>query len=270
MVNDLELYHHGIKGMKWGVRRYQNKDGSLTKAGQKRYNKEMERLEAEKKKLKETAKTRSAAQAKKDKMDKLKSEVEDLKNGKDTSETPADKRTRLLKSTDPKELYKDRDALTTNELNERLNRIDTEARLQSKATADQAKTGYDAVMGKMDKSAKTIRTVTNLYKSVDEAYSTTANSTIGKMVAKKLGIDVPKNTFNYNDVMNKVAKNDMTVKELQEAANATNNLRKLYDYKNSLGSDGKPTSKNNNGRNISESDVEDMINRILDDRESMK
>lgn len=31
------LAHHGIKGMRWGVRRYQNADGSLTGAGQKRY-----------------------------------------------------------------------------------------------------------------------------------------------------------------------------------------------------------------------------------------
>lgn len=32
-----ELAHHGIPGMKWGVRRFQNKDGSLTAAGKKRY-----------------------------------------------------------------------------------------------------------------------------------------------------------------------------------------------------------------------------------------
>lgn len=30
-----ELYHHGIEGQKWGVRRYQNQDGSLTAMGKK-------------------------------------------------------------------------------------------------------------------------------------------------------------------------------------------------------------------------------------------
>ena len=34
-ITSNELYHHGVKGMKWGVRRYQNKDGSLTPAGKK-------------------------------------------------------------------------------------------------------------------------------------------------------------------------------------------------------------------------------------------
>ena len=38
-LNEDELYHHGIKGQKWGVRRYQNPDGSLTPAGQNRLEK---------------------------------------------------------------------------------------------------------------------------------------------------------------------------------------------------------------------------------------
>lgn len=38
-MTELELMHYGILGMKWGVRRYQNKDGTLTNAGKKRLQK---------------------------------------------------------------------------------------------------------------------------------------------------------------------------------------------------------------------------------------
>ena len=41
MIN--ELYHHGIKGQRWGIRRFQNKDGTLTPAGQKRRAKEYDK-----------------------------------------------------------------------------------------------------------------------------------------------------------------------------------------------------------------------------------
>ena len=40
-----ELYHHGIKGQKWGVRRYQNEDGTLTEAGRKRVTNHLGKIE---------------------------------------------------------------------------------------------------------------------------------------------------------------------------------------------------------------------------------
>lgn len=56
-MNQNELYHHGILGQKWGVRRYQNKDGSLTAAGKRKYGTKanFEKVMAAKKRAKKAA-----------------------------------------------------------------------------------------------------------------------------------------------------------------------------------------------------------------------
>ena len=81
--------HHGIKGMRWGVRRYQNKDGTLTKAGQKRYNKEMEKIKEEKRVLANQAKTK----AKLDKLDAARKGLENLRDKLNGVKKPEEKKT---------------------------------------------------------------------------------------------------------------------------------------------------------------------------------
>lgn len=89
-----ELYHHGILGQKWGVRRYQNSDGSLTDEGRKRYGITDEKIE------------KMAARAEKqgDKLAKRAKKVAE-KNGIDISEKPTTKQESKIKL--PKEIEDD-------------------------------------------------------------------------------------------------------------------------------------------------------------------
>lgn len=45
--HDDYVTHHGVLGQKWGVRRYQNADGSLTEAGKKKYSKRFNKAYSE-------------------------------------------------------------------------------------------------------------------------------------------------------------------------------------------------------------------------------
>ena len=45
LMHSDEIRHHGVKGQRWGVRRFQNKDGSLTSAGLKKQSRDQEKQE---------------------------------------------------------------------------------------------------------------------------------------------------------------------------------------------------------------------------------
>lgn len=216
-----ELQHHGILGMKWGVRRYQNADGSLTEKGQKRYNKEEKKI--------------NKAQSKIDKMNAKKSKLEVKKNrikGEEPKEeTVEEKRERLLKSNNAKEIYENKELLTTYELNDRINRIDTEARLKSKIVEEHEKTGLEYVNEKMNKASTTINNATNMFKKIDDAYSAVANSAIGKTLANKLGIEAPRKEHESLDSFIKNIK-FKTNKEIQEESQRQSNIEKLNNFNN--------------------------------------
>ena len=82
VINDGELYHWGIKGMRWGVRRYQNKDGSLTAAGKKRLKAENDKLKAREEVIKNKEKNKARVAKLAAKKAELDAREEDLKGNK--------------------------------------------------------------------------------------------------------------------------------------------------------------------------------------------
>lgn len=71
-----ELYHYGIKGQRWGIRRFQNPDGTLTEAGRKRVRRNEIRIDKAKVKSKRYAARAATNRMKSDKYDMKKTKVQ--------------------------------------------------------------------------------------------------------------------------------------------------------------------------------------------------
>lgn len=194
--DDEYLEHWGIKGMKWGRRRFQNKDGSLTPEGKKRYG-----------------------------------------DNDDTPETEEHKQARrasALKSTDAQEIYKNRDVLTTGEINERLSRLDAEKRLARamEESLPKKKTFTDRV----DKALTVGRKLSEVYDFMQKPAM--------KALAKQLGLAKvePPKTFNLDKFMENI--DTKSNQEVADTLKRVTNTAKLQEaWKKAKDKHGKDLDK---------------------------
>lgn len=118
---EYELYHHGTKGMKWGIRRYQNKDGSLTPAGRKRYASEAAKLKDREKVIK----TKERTNAKIAKLESKKAELDAREKALTSSKVSA-KTTSNSKPADDTPKQKSVKDMSDDELRTVVNRMQLE------------------------------------------------------------------------------------------------------------------------------------------------
>lgn len=123
-TSDGELHHHGIIGMKWGVRRYQNKNGTLTAAGKKRYDKEVEKAKKEARILR----NRQATANKLKKLEEMKAKNKAKKNALDGKGEPEVQLSGKAAKGKNKKLLKD---MSNEEIRARVERIKLENELKS-------------------------------------------------------------------------------------------------------------------------------------------
>ena len=143
-----ELYHHGILGQKWGVRRFQNADGSLTEEGKKRYGDNGIEVNV-------TTKTDITQK--------------NLKN----QESLEAKKQEILNSRSAEELYKNANLFTTSELQAAYTRLQLEKSIQS-LSPKQISKGQQFVNSAINTTRQVADLTTNsinLYNNIAKVYN---------------------------------------------------------------------------------------------------
>ena len=209
-----ELTHWGIKNMKWGIRRFQNKDGSLTPEGGKRYNGSDYQP---RKSLGQKISDYKKASAKKKQLEKARAARAEKKRAEEEAKAKAEQRKKDVESGKIK--AKD---LTSDELKDRINRLNDEKRYKQLME----ETGHTSVIETYGKQfAK---------KMWDQAIVPAATEA-GKELVKKAILDASKKNAPVEEFdLDKMWKNrnKMTtkqIKDVQDRLNAENAIKKMMD-----------------------------------------
>ena len=186
-MNDLELYHHGVKGQRWGVRRYQNKDGSLTSYGKKRYAKELAKLEAEKKRVRQQEQTAKKMK----KLDDMRKDIDERKKALISDGTPEPTKQPKTQSTPQKRKLSE---LSNEEIQAKIDRMNLENKYKTLAqeridavSKKEVSKGRKFAEEVVEKAGKNIATQT-----VAWGMGTATNKIIEYLTGEKDAID-PKN-----------------------------------------------------------------------------
>ena len=267
-----ELTHWGVRGMRWGVRRFQNKDGSLTKAGQKRYNEELAKVRKEER----TLKNRKSVQTKIDKLAARKKAVEDSKKQFDQEQKKSkrgDKKTEKDEvKTAKKEAKKSAKEMGDEELAYKIRRVQMEKQYEALvAEPEQAAKGNGFVKDFMNKSA---------VPAVQEAGKTLIRDSMLKLGKKYLGLEndvtvrtVDKlkeeyETLNYQDKIQNLKNKAAKAAEKEKAKQAEKEAKKEAKREaKEAAKEEKSSNKKNDTDNV---DYEIIDNRSKSSREGKK